>query len=90
MKADDEIWNDLFHGCAWVAFLEQAHAQQGWPDKEATRRRAYELYEVALAERNAAKRPRPRCPAARHGPRMVLHHLAADAKCRRQFQQTTK
>ena len=50
---DDDILDDLFFGCALSAFLEQAHAQQGWPDSEATRRRAYQLYEEALAERNA-------------------------------------
>ena len=50
---DDDILDDLFLGCALSAFLEQAHAQQGWPDPEATRRRAYQLYEEALAERNA-------------------------------------
>ena len=50
---DDDILGDLFHGCALSAFLEQAHAQQGWPDSEATRHRAYKLYEEALAERNA-------------------------------------
>jgi hypothetical protein len=55
MKAEDDIWNDLFHGCAWAAFLEQAHAQQGWPDREQTRKRAFRLYEEALAERNRAK-----------------------------------
>ena len=46
---DDEILDDLFLGCALTAFLEQAHAQQGWPDMEATRRLAYRMYEDALA-----------------------------------------
>jgi hypothetical protein len=49
----DTILDELFQGCALSAFLEQAHAQQGWPDPEATRRRAYKLYEEALAEENA-------------------------------------
>ncbi len=52
---DDEIFDDLFHGCALAAYLDQAHEQQGWPDPEATRRRAYRYYENALAEKNAAK-----------------------------------
>ncbi len=46
----DTILDDLFLGCAFTAFLEQAHAQQGWPDPEATRLRAYKIYEEALAE----------------------------------------
>ena len=49
---DDDILDDLFQGCALSAFLEQAHAQQGWPDPEATRCRAYKHYEQALAEKN--------------------------------------
>jgi hypothetical protein len=53
---DDSVLDDLFPACALAAFLEQAHAQQGWPDMEATRCRAYELYEDALAEKNG--RPR--------------------------------
>ena len=51
----DEILDDLFHGCAFAAFVEQAIAQGGPPDSEATRRRAYQLYEEALASKNAAK-----------------------------------
>ena len=53
--ATDEILDELFHGCALAAFLEQAVAEQGWPNPEATRRRAYRLYEDALAEKNNAK-----------------------------------
>lgn len=48
---DDDIISDLFHNCALVAFVEEARAQQGWPDCEATRRRAYALYEEALRNR---------------------------------------
>jgi hypothetical protein len=63
MSSDpDEILDGLFHACAFAAFLEQAHAQQGWPDSEATRQRAYQLYEQALAEKNdrpKALAPRP-------------------------------
>jgi hypothetical protein len=50
---NDSIVDDLFQGCALTAFLEQAHAQQDWPDPETTRRRAYQLYEQALAEKHA-------------------------------------
>jgi len=48
----DSILDDLFLSCALTAFLEQSHAQNGWPDPEATRRLAYRIYEDALAERN--------------------------------------
>lgn len=53
---DDSVLDDLFPACALAAFLEQAHAEQGWPDMEATRIRAYQLYEAALAEKNRIKR----------------------------------
>lgn len=49
---DDDLFDDLFHNSAWAAFLEQAHRQQGWPDREATRQLAYQFYEEALAEKN--------------------------------------
>jgi hypothetical protein len=48
----DWILDDLFHGCALQAYLEQAALSGGCPESEPTRRRAYELYEQALAERN--------------------------------------
>ena len=50
---DDNILDDLFQSCALAAFLEQAAIERGWPDPEATRRLAYQLYEEALAEKNA-------------------------------------
>jgi hypothetical protein len=53
----DDILDGLFHACALRAYLDQAKAQQGWPDPEATRRRAYEYYERALAEKNRRKSP---------------------------------
>jgi hypothetical protein len=52
---DDDILDDLFMGCALTAFIDQAIEQRGPPDSEATRRRAYRLYEEALAEKNRAK-----------------------------------
>jgi hypothetical protein len=55
--SDDDILDDLFHGCAWAAYLDQAAIEQGWPDSEATRRRAYRYYEDALAGRNSEIRP---------------------------------
>jgi hypothetical protein len=52
----DPILDDLFHACAFSAFLEQAHAQQRWPDSEATRRRAYSYFEQELAASNRRSR----------------------------------
>ena len=52
----DEILDELFHGCAFSAFLEEAHAQQGWPDMEAVRRRAFAYYEQKLAIKNGRVR----------------------------------
>jgi hypothetical protein len=49
---DDDILDDLFLGCALAAFIDQSIEQRGPPDMEATRRRAYQLYEEALAERS--------------------------------------
>ena len=45
----DDILDDLFHGCALAAYLEQARLQQTWPDSEQTRRRAFRLFEEQLA-----------------------------------------
>jgi hypothetical protein len=53
----DPILDDLFHECAFRAFLLVAAEQRGWPDCEATRRVAYVLYEEALAEKNSRDRP---------------------------------
>jgi hypothetical protein len=52
----DDIFSDLFQGCAFAAFLDQAAAEQNWPDAEATRRRAYDYYEQSLAERSLHQR----------------------------------
>jgi hypothetical protein len=53
----DDVLDDLFLGFALLAFVEQATVEQGWPDSEATRQRAYRQYEEALAEKNARKAP---------------------------------
>ena len=52
----DEIWDSLFHGCAWAAYIDQA-AEEGRfpPDSELTRRRCYRYYEEELAKRNAKR-----------------------------------
>ena len=36
----DDILDDLFHGCAFAAYLDQAALEGGPPDSEATRRPA--------------------------------------------------
>jgi hypothetical protein len=60
MTADDDILDSLFHFCALRAYLEiRAQTGQFPPDSETTRRRAYQLYEEALAEKNGRPR-RPR------------------------------
>ena len=52
----DEILDDLFHGCAFAAYLQVGAELNCWPPPvEATRRRAYELYEQALAEKDARR-----------------------------------
>lgn len=51
----DDILDDLFHGCALYAFVEQSRQAGGWPDIESTRRLAFSLYEQALAEKNQSK-----------------------------------
>ena len=60
MTAGDDVLDSLFHGCAWRAYLEIAvQTGQCPPDSEATRRRAYQLYEEALAEKNGRAAGRP-------------------------------
>jgi hypothetical protein len=44
-----EFLDNPFHGAALIAFVEQARLQQSWPCSEATRKRAYSLYEAELA-----------------------------------------
>jgi hypothetical protein len=60
MIFDPDIWENVFHLCALRAYLEvYAETKQlPPPDCEVTRRRAYQLYEDALAEKNG----RPRRP----------------------------
>ena len=51
----DDILDDAFHAAAFSAYVELAIATGGPPDVEATRRRAYELYEQTLAARSSSK-----------------------------------
>lgn len=50
---DPAIFDDLFQACALEAFVAESRATCDWPNPERTRRRAYELYESALAMTNA-------------------------------------
>lgn len=62
----DDIRDDLFHGCALQAWLEQAALEGRIPCESATRRRAFQLYEEALrmkqpaARSNAAEEEQPK------------------------------
>ncbi|HJT77874.1 MAG TPA: hypothetical protein VJ739_11795 [Gemmataceae bacterium] len=57
MTADDDMLDDAFHFAALRAYLEVAAETGGRPESEPTRRRAYQLYEQALAEKNRAAIP---------------------------------
>jgi hypothetical protein len=58
MTDGEDILDCLFHGCAWLAYLEvYAQTKQYPPDSETTRRLAYHYYEEALAEKNRSKEP---------------------------------
>jgi hypothetical protein len=56
MSPEDDVLDDLFHGCALAAFLDQAAEQKGPPDVEATRRRAYAYFEEVLARKSGPVR----------------------------------
>jgi hypothetical protein len=60
MSSDDDIMDDLFLGCALAAFVEEAISRKGPPNMEATRLRAYRLYEESLAERQTSPVAVPR------------------------------
>jgi hypothetical protein len=47
----DEFMADMFHGCAFAAFVEEAARASGPPCPEATRRRAYRYFEELLADK---------------------------------------
>jgi hypothetical protein len=50
------VLDDLFHACALEAFLTLAAERRDWPACEETRHLAFALYEIALSEKNGAKR----------------------------------
>lgn len=60
MDSPENVLDDLFHGCALAAFVEQACRAGGWPESEDVRRQAYDLYEQSLSERSR-RRDRQHC-----------------------------
>ena len=47
VSVDADIFDDLFHNCAWRAYLEIAQETGRWPpDCELTKRRANQHYEA--------------------------------------------
>lgn len=58
----DEILDDLFHGCAWAAFIALARRDGKPPASDETRRLAYEFYEQSLSQqpRNRVDEPCPK------------------------------
>jgi hypothetical protein len=70
----DEILDGIFHACAFTAFVEEARAQKGPPGLEATRQRAYRLYEDALAERHAIRSARPMLTGSSNVPISSIDH----------------
>jgi len=50
---DDPLFDDLFHGCAFAAYIELAIQCGGVPDQHTTRQLAYRYYEAELARRHS-------------------------------------
>jgi len=50
----DTILDDLFHGCALMAFMEEFATTNCLPDSDRTKWRAYAHYEASLATANAS------------------------------------
>lgn len=48
----DDILDDIFHGAAFAAFVEEASLAKCEPCPERTKHRAYRYFEAALAEKN--------------------------------------
>ena len=70
MTEGDDILDSPFHFAALRAYMETAVASKQFPpDSQATRIRAYQLYEEALAEKNRQQQPDiRRTPAREAGP----------------------
>jgi hypothetical protein len=52
MNDHDDILDDLFHGAALAAFVEESRLAGSAPCPIKTRHRANQLYEVFLGEKN--------------------------------------
>lgn len=59
MSELDDIFDDLFHGCAFAAYVEEAAKAGGQPCPELTRGRAFRYFEEALAEKQGQTKPLP-------------------------------
>jgi hypothetical protein len=69
LTAGDDFWDNLFLGCAFAAYVEQAAIERrSVPDSEATRRRAFDYYELAIAEKNRRAAAPPPADNADAGP----------------------
>lgn len=55
----DDILDDLFHGCAFAAYVELAIACRGVPNPDATRRLAYRYYEEELGASLSERKTSP-------------------------------
>jgi len=58
-EREDAILDDLFHGCAFAAYVQLAIACRGIPDPDATRRLAYRYYEEELAASRGERESAP-------------------------------
>ncbi|HWG41180.1 MAG TPA: hypothetical protein VN688_00220 [Gemmataceae bacterium] len=77
----DSLLDDTFHFSALRAYMEVwCQTGQFPPDSETTRRRAYQLYEEALAEKNRDKQPQNSDGAMREAGPDCLTRKAAGAK----------
>jgi hypothetical protein len=56
----DDFLDDLFHGAAVAAYVDQLIEERRSPDSEKTRARAYRYYEQALAEKNRLRSGEPK------------------------------
>jgi hypothetical protein len=55
MTLDDPMWDDLFHGLAFSAFVLVAQAHGGPPPSDEVRKLTYGLYEGHLKEKSTAR-----------------------------------
>ena len=55
----DDIMDDMFHGCALAAYIEEAAKAGGVPCSELTRRLAFRYFEAALAEKQGRRNRLP-------------------------------